>query len=82
MDENSRIGKARELLKLFVKGLPEECCFSIISFGDFMKFYEDIEDQKVINYRQSTSERVIKSIDGFRADMGCTEILPPLKSAM
>lgn len=69
-----RIEKAKESLILFLKSLPENSIFNIISFGS--KFQRMFKTS--IKYNDSNVEETIKKIEDFDADFGGTEISQPL----
>jgi len=66
----SRIEMAKEALILFLKSLPPQCYFNIISFGDDFKSMHD----KSLPADDNSIKDAIRRIEGFKADMGCTEI--------
>ncbi|CAK76747.1 unnamed protein product (macronuclear) [Paramecium tetraurelia] len=71
----SRIKKAKEALILFLKSLPQDSEYNIISFGtNFTKLWNVSQ-----NYSQNTLETAIKHVEEMDADMGGTCIIAPLK---
>jgi len=74
--EGERIKLAREAVYLFIKSLPEDSYFNVISFGSgFNKlFYQSVR------YEQDKIEMACRTVKTFDADMGGTEILEPIKS--
>ncbi|CAD8149842.1 unnamed protein product [Paramecium octaurelia] len=72
----SRIKKAKEALILFLRSLPQDSEFNIISFGSqYQPLYEVSK-----RYTQEFLEQAILHVEKMEADMGGTEILTPLKS--
>ncbi|CAD8149835.1 unnamed protein product [Paramecium pentaurelia] len=71
----SRIRKAKESLILFLKSLPQDSEFNIISFGsDFQSIWKESK-----KYSQTTLETAIKHVEQMDADMGGTQIITPLQ---
>lgn len=70
----TRINKAKEALILFLKSLPTDSYFNIISFGTYyMKLYN-----KSQIYSNDSLKYAIKDIEEMSANMGGTEIMIPL----
>ena len=69
------IRSARETLILFLKSIPPGCSFNIIGFGDN---YESLFPSSV-PYNQENLDRAIQHAERVDADLGGTELLPPLK---
>ena len=69
------IQSARETLILFLKSIPPGCSFNIIGFGDD---YESLFSSSV-PYNQENLDRAIQHAERVDADLGGTELLPPLK---
>ena len=61
-----------------MRSLPENCKFSIISFGTTYEFLDQDEDG---TYNDETRDAAISEIEIFDADFGGTNILEPLKEA-
>lgn len=69
-----RIKKAVESLIIFLKSLPEDSYFNVISFGHYFdKLYP--ESQKL---NKNNIKEAIENIKVMDADHGGTEILQPL----
>ena len=70
----ARIEKAKEALILFVKSLPQDTYFNVVSFGS--------NSQKMfahsVKYVNSEVAAAINRIKVMQADMGGTEIYSPL----
>jgi len=73
--DGDRIVMARESLLLFLKSLPQDSLFNVVSFGSDYQFLFSGSSQK---YNQETLEQSIKQIERFDADMGGTEIYEAL----
>ena len=71
----SYIRSARETLVLFLKSLPEGSYSNILGFGSS---YEKLFPQSV-PYKEEYLEKAIKHAQGMSANLGGTELLPPLK---
>jgi hypothetical protein len=66
---------AIDSLKLFLHCLPIGCKFNVVSFGSkHTKLFSNSVD-----YREETLVLALSLIEGFKANMGGTEILMPLK---
>ncbi|CAD8213153.1 unnamed protein product [Paramecium pentaurelia] len=72
--EGIRIEKAKQSLILFLKSLPEDCSFNIISFGSNVQKMFDIAQA----YNQKTLNQAIKQVQEMDADLGGTNILEAL----
>mmetsp|Transcript_7882 Transcript_7882/g.7747 ORF Transcript_7882/g.7747 Transcript_7882/m.7747 type:complete len:468 (+) Transcript_7882:804-2207(+) len=78
MSSNSNITLAKQALCLFLKSLPEDSYFNIVSFGsEYDPMFE--KSQK---YTDENIEYAINLINRFGADMGGTEIYGPLCDAL
>ncbi|KAL5473242.1 hypothetical protein EMCRGX_G027699 [Ephydatia muelleri] len=69
------IKSARETLILFLKSIPPGCSFNIIGFGDD---YESLFPSSV-PYNQENLDRAIQHAECVEADLGGTELFPPLQ---
>ena len=69
-----------EALKLFLKSLPAESNFSIISFGGQCDFMQ-IKGLTIFKNEPQFTNEALRLVNLFRADMGGTEILWPLQFA-
>lgn len=74
----SPITLAVQALKLFLHSLSLGSRFNVYSFGSR---YSKLFDSSV-EYNEANLEQAIKSIQNFRADMGGTEILSPIKDIL
>ena len=71
----SYIACARETLLLFLKSLPEGCYFNIVGFGSrYVKLFD-----KSMLYAQKSLDKATSHAESMQADLGGTELLPPLK---
>ena len=69
------IKSASETLVLFLKSLPEGCYFNIYGFGSrFVSLFSTS-----VPYNQKNLEKAIDHAQSLKADLGGTEILPPLR---
>lgn len=66
---------AKETLKLFLKSIPSDCHFNIIGFGSR---YEVVFPESVV-YTQESLDYAVNKTDKMFANLGGTELLPPLK---
>ena len=69
------IQSARETLVLFLKSIPQGTYFNILGFGFS---YEKLFPSSV-PYTESHLEKAIEHAQNMDADLGGTELLPPLK---
>jgi hypothetical protein len=71
----------KEALVLFLKSLPADAHFDIVSFGGrFVHMCKDSSDG--FAYTDQNVERAIAEVKGMSADMGGTEIFEPLQSVV
>ena len=69
------IKQAKETLILFLKSIPPGCYFNIIGFGsDFRHLFP-----QSVPYNQSNLDKALKHAETLSADLGGTELLPPLR---
>ena len=71
----SYMRSARETLVLFLKSIPEGSYFNILGFGSsYEKLFPDS-----VPYDEQHLEKAIKHAQGMFANLGGTELLPPLQ---
>lgn len=70
-----RISIATQAAVLFLKSLPKNSKFNILSFGNS---YESMYDRSV-DYNSENMNTAINQLNSFKADLGGTEILEPLE---
>ncbi|KAF3227486.1 hypothetical protein TWF191_003570 [Orbilia oligospora] len=68
----------RKALAVFLQSLPVGCKFNICSFGSSHSFLWS----KSKTYSEETLKEAQKHVAGFEADMGGTEMFPPIKAAV
>lgn len=69
----SRIQTAKDSLVYFLKSLPEKSQFNVVSFGsDYQLLYPDF-----IKANDESIKEALKKIEGFKADLGGTELYKP-----
>ena len=69
-----RIEMARDSLVLFLKSLPQDSWFDVVSFGDSYRSLNGVS----LKYSQESLEKSVKQVERFQADMGGTEIYDAL----
>ena len=72
-----RIVQAIESLKYFIKSLPENSYFNVISFGSYHNFLA----RESLPYNDETVSVALKEISNWDANFGGTEIHSPLEAA-
>jgi len=80
--EGEKMETTKQALILFIKSLPSDSLFEVISFGDYYKCLSEkitskgtkIQGTSAISYTDDNVEKAIKLIKGFSASMGGTEI--------
>ena len=71
----------KEALVLFLKSLPSDAHFDIVSFGNkFVHMCNESSDG--FAYTDKNVERAVAEVKGMSADMGGTEIFEPLQSVV
>ncbi|CAF3415397.1 unnamed protein product, partial [Rotaria sp. Silwood2] len=76
MEDEKKIGLAREAMLLFLKSLPVNCHFNIIRFGSN---HEALFKEITVTYNENNAQKAEELINKMRADLGGTELLRPLK---
>ncbi|CAF1139690.1 unnamed protein product [Rotaria sp. Silwood1] len=75
MEDENKIGLAREAMLLFLKSLPLNCHFNIIRFGStHQALFNDI----TAIYNEKNVQKAEQLINQLWANMGGTELLQPL----
>jgi hypothetical protein len=77
MDNENKIGLARQAMLLFLKSLPVDCHFNIIRFGD--KYKSLFSDMTTI-YNEENARQAEQLINNMKADLGGTELVSFLAS--
>ena len=73
-----RIAKAKEALIIFLKSLPPECEFNIVSYGSY---YVKMTEDSMHNCNESM-EIAIYYVNHMKADMGGTDIYTVIKEVV
>ncbi|CAF1681917.1 unnamed protein product, partial [Adineta ricciae] len=76
MQDENKIGYARQSMVLFLKSLPLNSYFNIIRFGSS---YKPLFDQATVVYNEENSKKAEKLVENMQADLGGTELLNPMK---
>ena len=74
---DERMKLAKDALSMFIRSLPRQCKFSILSFGSSftpMRF----GGEEAISYDDHSRDAALAEIAGMEANMGGTEILGPI----
>ncbi|CAF3624069.1 unnamed protein product, partial [Adineta steineri] len=76
MEDENKIGLARQAMILFLKSLPVNCQFNIIRFGsDYRTLFNQVTDK----YNEQNAKQAEQLISQLSADLGGTELLKPLQ---
>ncbi|CAF3668887.1 unnamed protein product [Adineta steineri] len=76
MQDENKIGLARQAMLLFFKSLPVNCHFNIIRFGSQ---YKPLFNEITAVYNETNAKQAEELIQGIQADLGGTELLRPLQ---
>ena len=76
--DGERIAKAKEALIIFLKSLPSECEFNIVSYGS--RYVTMAEDSMPNCY--ASMEFAINYVNQMKADMGGTDIYKVIKEVI
>ena len=74
----TEIEQAKEALILFIKSLPEDTFFNVVSFGDASRSLFP----KSVRYADTEVEKAVKAVRTMGADMGGTEVYAPLHTLL
>ena len=80
MGINNRMALARDALSMFIRSLPKNSSFSLISFGCNFETTE-IGRETIITFNDATKNNALTKIKTFTDNFGGTEILQPLQFA-
>ncbi|CAF1345512.1 unnamed protein product, partial [Rotaria sordida] len=76
MQDENKIGLARQAMVLFLKSLPVNCQFNIIRFGsDYRTLFNNVTEK----YNEQNARQAEQLISQMSADLGGTELLRPLQ---
>ncbi|CAF1337573.1 unnamed protein product [Rotaria sordida] len=76
MQDENKIGLARQAMLLFLKSLPINCHFNIVRFGSQ---YKTLFNEIAAVYNETNAQQAEQLIEQMQADLGGTELLQPLK---
>ena len=72
---------AKDALSIFIRSLPAESKFSIISFGNRFEAMVNDSRNNILDYSDVTRDFALSQIQTFHANFGGTNILDPLRYA-
>ncbi|CAF3914265.1 unnamed protein product, partial [Rotaria sp. Silwood1] len=78
MEDENKIGLAREAMLLFIRSLPLNSYFNIIQFGSNYRILFESEMTSV-TYNEETAKQAERLFNSMQADFGGTELLAPLQ---
>ncbi|CAF4502589.1 unnamed protein product [Rotaria sp. Silwood1] len=76
MQDENKIGLARQAMLVFLKSLPVDCHFNIIRFGTQ---YKSLFTEITAIYNEENAQKAEQLINGMKADLGGTELMGPLQ---
>ncbi|CAF4735540.1 unnamed protein product, partial [Rotaria sp. Silwood2] len=76
MQDENKIGLARQAMLVFLKSLPVDCYFNIIRFGTQ---YKSLFTEINAIYNEENSQKAEQLITEMKADLGGTELMGPLQ---
>lgn len=74
----SRIRQAKEALQLFIRSLPPDSKFNIVSFGSDYK----LMFQESVEFNNENLEIALEQVSTFSSDLGGTELFPPIEAVL
>ena len=84
--KGQKIFEARKALQLFIQSLPENCQFSVISFGSHMelhkKFGDVMDNEGIFRYGDDILVQSVAEIGTFKANFGGASLEEPMKVAL
>jgi len=72
MQDENKIGLARQAMLLFLKSLPVNCHFNIVRFGTT---YKALFNEITAIYNEINAQQAEQLINGMKADLGGTELV-------
>lgn len=72
MQDENKIGLARQAMLVFLKSLPLDCHFNIIRFGSQ---YKSLFTEITTTYNEQNAQKAEQLITGMKADLGGTELV-------
>lgn len=72
-----KIDDLRSVLQLFLKSLPVGVKFNVCSFGTAYSF---LFPKGSMPYDQTTLDEAVRHVQGFKADLGGTEVIGPVEA--
>eukprot|EP01097_Dermamoeba_algensis_P005240 TRINITY_DN3329_c0_g1_i1.p1 TRINITY_DN3329_c0_g1~~TRINITY_DN3329_c0_g1_i1.p1 ORF type:complete len:792 (-),score=164.49 TRINITY_DN3329_c0_g1_i1:28-2403(-) len=75
----SRMEQAKNALQLFLRSLPLNTKFNIVSFGSR---YEKMESVRSVSLNEDSLKKATSYVSNLKADLGGTQILPPLTDVL
>ena len=72
MEDEGKIGLARQAMLLFLKSLPVNCQFNIVRFGSR---HQTLFDDITAVYDEKNANKAEKLTNGMKADLGGTELV-------
>ena len=72
MQDENKIGLARQAMLIFLKSLPVNCYFNVICFGSQ---YETLFNEITSIYNEENAKKAEQLIDRIQADLGGTELV-------
>ncbi|CAF1085766.1 unnamed protein product [Adineta steineri] len=76
MQDENKIGLARQAMLLFFKSLPVNCYFNIVRFGSQ---YKTLFNEITAVYNENNAQQAEQLIKQMQADLGGTELLRPVQ---
>ena len=85
MNDKNRIQLAKDALSLFIRSLPLNCYFNVISFGhDWQAMFTQQTGKEIlaVENNQHNRDQALSFVQAFKADMGGTNILGPVEATL
>ena len=70
----NRMMLAKDALEIFIRSLPVNCKFSIVSFGSSFDALKYNNLNEIIDYNDNSKDWALQEINAFDASYGGTEI--------
>ena len=82
--DGKRMENLKQALAIFLKSLPHDSYFNVISFGSSFEplFFESSANISSVRYNKKNLDLALETIKTFEANFGGTEILYPVKKVL